>query len=304
MNRRTEIGRREDLEAIEVNAPEGYIGPILFPKLNRMKQTGTIYYQSLTADAAAQSGRSGGTAPTTVMLTSSNTTYACTERVKRYGVAYEEVDNIGGIAQADRLGAMAAKRSVFRALEDLVVDEVMAGSTDATVSSNLISAVRTAKAAIKRYKGRTAFITSSTTFAAAMTDTEVAARLAQFTSVTPADNAQILGLKKTLLAMCLEVDEVLIGDDDHWYVTTAGGSNNVTITGRALVAKLPPAEEESHTMDPVLGKAVFYLPDGSQPFIIETHLNDDQKANKYDAQYFVDIMMLNASAKYLLGGIT
>ena len=304
MNRRTEIGRREDLERIEVNWPEGYIGLRLFPKLDRMKQTGTVYYAALTADAAAESTRSKGTAPTTVLLSASRTTYSCAERVKRYGVAFDEVDNIGGIAQADRLGAMASKRSVMRAFEDLVVDEVMAGSADASVSSDLITKVTAAKKAIKRYKGRTAFVTSDTTFHAAMTDTEVAARLATFTSVTPADNAQILALKRTLLAMVLEVDEVLIGDDDHWYVATAGGSNNVNIQGRGLVVQLPPVEEESHTMDPVLGKTVFYLPDGVQPFILETHPNEDEKANKYDAQYYVDVMTLNASAAYLLDGIT
>ena len=145
---------------------------------------------------------------------------------------------------------------------------------------------------------------NETAFHAAMTDTEIAARLATFTSVTPADNAQILALKRTLLAMVLEVDEVLIGDDDHWYVATAGGSNNVNIQGRGLVVQLPPVEEESHTMDPVLGKTVFYLPDGVQPFILETHPNEDEKANKYDAQYYVDVMTLNASAAYLLDGIT
>jgi len=304
MNQRTELGRREDLEALAVNEPEGYIGFQIFPRLNRMKQLGRLYYRAVTADAAAESSRTKGTAPTTVTLSASSTTYSATEVIKRYGVPFDEVANLGGIEAADRKGGAASKRSVMRALEDLAVDETIAGTVDATVSNNLVTATATAKAAIKRYKGRTAFVASKTAFDNAMTDTEVLARLARFTSVTPMDNSQILALARNLLAMILEVDDVLIGDDDHWGVATAGGSNNVDVSVRALIVKLPPPEEESHEMDPVLGKAVFYLPDGVQPFVIESHPNEDEKSNKYDAQAYVDFVTLNASALYVLDGIS
>lgn len=305
-NRRTEKGRREDLEAIEVNWPESYLGQILFPKLNRMKESGRLYYMDLVADAAAQTGRSRGTAPVTTTLTSASMTYTATELIKRYGVPFSDVDNIGGIEAADRKGGMAAKRSVMRKHEDNVVDEVLGGSADTSLTGNsdLIDAIKTGKTSIKRYKGKTAFVCASSVFDIVMKQTDVTNRLARFTSVTPMDNTQILALKKNLLAMILEVDEVLIGDDDHWNVATAGAGNDVDTTDRAAVLKLTPPEEESHEMDPVFAKTVFYLPDGNQPFVLEAHANEDEKSNKYDAQLWCDFTVFNSGALYIIDNIT
>jgi len=269
-----------------------------------MKQTGTEYYRSIVADSAAQTNRVAGAAPTNTIIGSTNTTFSCTERIKRYSVPFETVYNLGGLAAADNIGALAAKRSVLRSFEDAVVDVVMGGTPDASVSSNLIAAVKAAKYAIKRYTGRTAFVVSDTVFDACMLQADVVARLARFTSVTPADNSQILALKKTLLAMILEVDEVLIGDDAHWYVTTAGGSNNVSTQDRAAVVKLPPAEALSQTMDPILGKTLIYFPKSGNPWHVASFPDYTNKRNSYDAQLFDDIVTFNAGAMYLLDDIT
>ncbi len=59
---KTQTGRRPDLEAIEVNAPEGYIGNLIYPALPVMEKTGSIYYKTVTSDAAAQAGRTPGAA--------------------------------------------------------------------------------------------------------------------------------------------------------------------------------------------------------------------------------------------------
>ncbi len=300
----TETGRREDLESAEVNAPEGYIGLRLFPQVKRFKQSGTEYYRTVVADSAAQTNRSAGAAPSATVLGSTSTTYSCTEIIKRYLVPFEQVANLGGIAAADKLGAEAAKRSVMRLMEDLFVDEQMAGSPDASVSSDLIDVVTTAKAAIKRYTGRVAFCCSSSVFALCMKQADVVARLARFTAVQPADNAQVLALSKTLLAMVLEVDEVLIGDDNHWHVTTAGGSNNVSTQDRALIAKLPPTDEMSHTMDPVLGKTAIYFPQSGNPWHVSSYPDYNLKSNAYDAQLYKDIVTFNAGACYLIDDIS
>jgi hypothetical protein len=103
--------------------------------------------------------------------------------------------------------------------------------------------------------------------------------------------------------MILGVREVLIGDDDHWYDSTAGSSNNIDITTRAAVVKLPDPTEESHELDPVLGKRVIYLPDGTQPFCLESFPDENLKVNAYDAQVFANLVTFNAAAAYVLGGI-
>lgn len=113
----TQEGRREDLEAIEVNPVLGYIGTKAYPVLNTTQKTGTIYHTTLTTDAAAQEALARGTALTTVRLTETANAYSCASAEKRYAIPRDEVKQMGGIEKADRLGGMASKRSVQRALE-------------------------------------------------------------------------------------------------------------------------------------------------------------------------------------------
>jgi hypothetical protein len=90
-------------------------------------------------------------------------------------------------------------------------------------------------------------------------------------------------------------DEVLVGMDDHW-----------KISGRydaAAVVKLPDPEQFSHKMDPVLGKTALYLPDGSQPFVVESFYDYVAKANTYDAQAWYEVKELNVAAKKLVKGL-
>jgi hypothetical protein len=88
---KTQTGRRPDLEGIEVNPVIGYIGDKLFPTVNTMEKTGTVYYKTLTADSAAQTGRSAGSAPSRTLLTDSSTTFSAAEVIKRYGIVRDEV---------------------------------------------------------------------------------------------------------------------------------------------------------------------------------------------------------------------
>ena len=116
-NIKTQNADRPDLEAIQVNPVLGYIGGRIFPTVNVGEKTGTVYYKTLTADSDAQTSRSSESAPSRTMLTDSSTTFTCAEVIKRYGVDYAEVGNMGGIENADKLGGMASKRSVMRAIE-------------------------------------------------------------------------------------------------------------------------------------------------------------------------------------------
>ena len=50
----TITGPRPDLAAVEVNPPEGFIGSKLIPLVNVADKTGTVYYNDVTADVAAQ----------------------------------------------------------------------------------------------------------------------------------------------------------------------------------------------------------------------------------------------------------
>jgi len=300
MEFKTITGRRPDLESIEVNFPESYIGTRVFPVVKAMEKTGTIYYKTLIADSAAQTGRSSGTAPNRTLLTDSSTTFSCAEAIKRYGVDKAEVKNMGGIEAADKLGGMASKRSVMRKLEG----DIAAVLLDATgyaaandIHTAIIDGIADAAKSVKRYGGRTAFVCSVNVYQFLIKQTELTGKMGW--SFAAGDINAILSMNpnvfKAMLQGLFAFDEVLIGDDAHWSIATREDA--------AAVVKLPDADEFSHKLDPVLGKTWLYMPDGNQPFEIESFYNEDDKINNYDATSWYNIKQLNAGAKKLVRGL-
>lgn len=305
---KTENGRREDLEAIEVNPVLGYIGTRAYPALTTTQKTGTIYHTTLTADSAAQAALArDGTALTTVRLTETANAYSCVSVEKRYAVSRDEVKQMGGIEKADRMGGTAAKRSVQRYLESALATQLQTvGShqTAAHVAGAFITEATTALAAIRRYPGKRALMVGQSVFSGIMRFTEV---LNQFSLAALAlggtsAEAVLAGRPealKMLLAGIIGVDEVLVGDDDHWGTGVGSGG----IGCNAVFLALPGEDEFSHKLDPVLGKLVQYLPDGKQAYIIESWYNDERKENVYDAEIWYSIEEYNPEAAYVLTDI-
>jgi len=300
---KTETGRREDLEAIETNPYMGFIANRLYPVVNVMEKTGSVYYKTLTADVSAQTDRTTLNAPSRTALTESVTTFSCAETIKRYGISRDEVKQMGGIEVADKLGALASKRSVQRALEEAVAAAIMDAANDGQIvdiESSFIGATQTALDTVHRYPGRKALVTSYTVFNRIMRYTEIVNNFAKASAVLTGVQAEgmIAGTPAALrlvLAAIIGLDEVLVGDDDQW--GTADRDE------RAAIVVLPDPEPFSHRMDPVLGKNMMYLPDGKQPYVIESHYNEDVKANDYDAELWYSLETLNTGAWVILEGI-
>lgn len=301
---KTEEGRREDLEAIEVNPVLGYIGTKAYPVLPTTQKTGTIYYTALTADSAAQAAVARGTALTTVRLTESSATYSCASVEKRYAVPRDEVKQMGGIEKADRLGGMASKRSVQRALETALAAQLQtAGShqTAAHVAGAFITEANTALNAIRRYPGQRAMMMGKSVFHGIMRFTEVLNQFSLSALALGGSSAEAVlagrpEALKMLLAGIVGVDQVLVGDDDHWGVDV--GSSGIGCN--AVFLALPGEDEFSHKLDPVLGKLVQYLPDGKQPYLIESYYDLSLKENCYDAEVWYSIEEYCAEAAYVL----
>ena len=301
----TEEGRREDLEAIEVNPVLGYIGTRAYPVLTTTQKTGTIYYTTLSADVAAQAALArDGTELTRTRLTESSAAYSCASQEKRYAISRDEVKQMTGIEKADRLGGMAAKRSVQRALETalaLQLQTVGSHQTGAHVAGSFINEAQTALFGIRRYPGKRALFLGRSAFQGVIRYTEV---LNQFSlsalALGGSDAGAVLAGRpealKMLLAGIIGVDEVLVGDDDHWGVNV--GSSGIGCNGVFLA--LPGDAEFSHKLDPVLGKLVQYLPDGKQPYIVESWYSNELKENIYDAEVWYSIEEYNAEAAYVL----
>jgi len=300
----TEVGRREDLEQIECNPVLGYIGTKAYPVLEVTQKTGTIYHATLTADSAAQAAVARGTALTTVRLTATANTYSCTSLEERYAVPRDEVKQMGDIGKADRLGGTASKRSVQRGVETALAAQLQTvGShqTDAHVSGSFLAEAQTALEAVRRYPGSKALMLGKSAFHGIMRYTEVLnqfslAALALGGSSAEAVLAGRPEALKMLLAGIIGVDEVLVGDDDHWGVDV--GSSGIGCN--AVFLSLPGDDEFSHKLDPVLGRLVQYLPDGKQAFMVESFYSHSLKENVYDAETWYSIEEYNPEAAYVL----
>lgn len=300
----TQEGQRPDLEQLETNPVYGYIGDRIFPTVNTLEKSGKVYYKTLKSDVAAQTDRVTGVAPTRTLITDSNTDFTCTEIISGWGISRDEVKQSGGIEAADKIGGTMAKRSVQREREAAAALLLLknSGATTYDIEASLIGAVEVGAEALRRYPGKLAFVCSSMIFNRIMKYAEIIARFnLSSASIIGVQAEDIISRKPAALRLALGgilgVDEILIGDDDQWY------DQDAAMQDRAALVKLPDPEAMSHKMDPVLGKAMLYLPDGKQPYAIESHFNRDTKLNAYDAQVWQQLKLLNAGAAYILDGI-
>jgi hypothetical protein len=300
----TQEGRREDLESLEANPYYGYIGTKAYPVYSTTQKVGDIYAATLTADDGAQAGVARGTALTTVRLTETNNAYSCASVEKRYAIPRDEVKQMGGIEKADRIGAIASKRSVQRYVETALAAQLQtvgSHTTAAHVAGAFLTEAAVAMDSIHRFPGRKALMLGASCFRGIMRFTEV---LNQFSlaalAIGGGDASDVLAGRpnalKMLLAGIVGVDEVLVGDDAHWGVGVGASG----IGCNAVFLALPGEDEFSHKMDPVLGKMVQYLPDGKQPYIIESYYDLSLKENVYDAETWYSIEEYNPEAAYVL----
>ncbi len=302
LNFKTETGPRPDLAKLPVNNPEEYIGSLVYPVKNVMVKAGTMRYKTLVADSVAQTGRTPGAAPTRTLLTDSNDTFTCAEVIKRYGATKSDVEQDGGIEAVDEQGGMAAKRSVLRYIESAQAAALFdQTSYDAApdISSAIIDGIISAAQGVKRYGGRTGFVCSVLVYQWLIQQTELTGKMGWSFSGSGLSAEQVLSMSKNVFKAMLQglfaFDEVLIGDDDHW-----------AIEGKldcAAVVRLPDKSNTSEKERPVLGKTVLYLPDGEQPYELESFYDENEKVNCYDASSWMNIKELNIGAKSLVKGL-
>lgn len=288
---KTQNSRRPDLETLPLAGTEGYIADQIFPVFHVGQKAGKMNYQTLVAKTAATGNRAAGTALATTYLAKASADWAVAKKEARYGVPFDEVENYGGIESADEAGGEGAKLSVMDAIEADAVSVVFSGTGTAVTAGGFVAAVKAAKNKIKRYVGKTVLVLSQTAYDAICEDESVQDRVTLFTSVTPADNEQILALKKTILCMALEIDYILIGDDEFW-----GGEN----ASKVALVKVAPADVNSHIRKAVFAKQLAYYPADGSRFEIVSFPDDNDKANKYDATAYYKLQVFNTGAVALM----
>jgi hypothetical protein len=265
-----------------------------------MEKTGTMYYRTLTADTAAQTGRVLGEAPAGVMLADSHKTYSVSEVIKRHLVDKSEVAQMGGIQAADELGARASVRSVMATIEAMHAAAVISAARYAaadSVTGGIVDAIIDAAKGIKRYSGKLAFVCSTSVYQWLVQQDEIKALLTRSFNGLSAEQAMSLSpaVFRAMLQGIFAFDTVLIGDDNYWEVT---GREDA-----AAILKLPDPAEFSHKLDPMLGKTISYANDADQLFEIESFFDEALKVNCYDATEWLEIQTFNAAACVLVKGM-
>ncbi len=287
-----------------VNPPEGYIGGKLLPTQKVTQPSGTVYYATVTADGTAATNRSAGSAPTGTRIAQSSTTFSAGEIIDRGLIAANQVEIMGGIANADKMGATFAVRSVMKKKEQNVCAAMLGVAASATFDAAKIQTqLQTAKQAIRRYSGKIALYGATETITRMVQqiigETKTNPLFARLvTGGGPMEAAKGLSMEAYIegLKMYLGVDEVLLGDDDIWGAGSYDGLFGVT--------KLPDALTDfSFMMKPELGRYFQYIPDGGQQYRIETLGDKDDKDNKYDAIINAQEKILNSGAIYNFSGV-
>lgn len=291
MSWKTQNSRRPELEALEVNAPEGYIGNRLFPKERVAQKTGTIYFMPVGTEVTATTDRQRGGALSRNFFGSSNKTYATGSTEARVSIPRDEVVQFGGVEAADQYGATAAKRAVMAKQEKAAADAATAGEAVAVTDGTLFAGIRTACKSVKKYSGKLALVCSLEAYSKLMDYAEVRERLS-FNGTSIMDRTALESLKpevlKDMLQNVFAVQEILIGDDTFWPAD------------KIVVAKLPSDQPLSYKLGAELGKTIAYASDGAEVCEIETAANLDLLVNDYTGISYFQVVEFNAGARKVL----
>jgi hypothetical protein len=300
----TETGARPDLASLEVNLPEGYIGTKIYPVVPVMEKASGFSYATVTADSTAQTGRVAGVAPNKTQIANSAGTFSCAEVVDRGAVTPDEAKQMGGIANADAVGAKWAMRQVLKLREGLIAAKVLGTADDTFDAAKLRTDMQVARQALRLYPGRTVLAASSFVLNAMVQNIAAEAGIGDafariVTGVNAAEAAMGLSFEawKRGLAMFLGVDDVLAGDDEVW--------NAGTYAGKFAIVKVDNSNDPlSHKYIPVIGKTFTFLPDGTSGWEVESVADRVNKNNLYDAQLWANVVELNAGAVYVFDGVS
>lgn len=289
--------RRPDLENMEVNPLFNYVGARLMPVMKVPQKVGDFYYQSVDADVSAQTNRSAGSAPTTATLSSSSKAFTCAEAIYRIQVDTADSDLVAG-SKEDSLAkcARVGMRSIQRAQEAAIVTAVTALTTEAygnryDILDSFRETMDTGIDFVHRVPGKLALVLGWTTYRRLTRYSEVTNALLRTGVITEREVGQMYQVAPPALASVIGVDEVIVGDDDHW------------TAGIAFLAKLP-----DPSMDPVevpqIGRTSVYWPsDATSMFKVEAFDDDQLRTFAVDVSTWYVCSGLDYNGIFQLRGI-
>ena len=296
---------RPDLAALEYARPN-YLTDFIFPMLPRAMRQGTLYFQDLQADVAAQTGRVAGTAPTTNLIADAKTTYNLEndEFIDREEIPDGDIAGLGGLDAAQQVAARIGKRAVGNAIEDLTVANVLGNGsvTYADIGTSLIAAIGVGFDVLADLagEGEIALVLSSRVFNLIKRYTEVVDRM-KYTGVIAGSVTDVRGISAMQLGACLGVDRILVGNNEQWYTQSA------TYQDRAALIKLPSAGVEPKEAIQV-GRTCWFSPTGAVPsaetlFEVHSWYSETELSEMVDVRAYAEQKVLNVELIYGLDGL-
>lgn len=282
-------GLRPDLAMVDIQQLTGLIGNRILPVLNRPIKIGNQYYVTVDNDVAAQTGRTLGAAPTTTTLASASSTFSCAEIINRIKVPDDEINLMGGLANAQMKAARIGKRSILRAREDAIVTALATTTQTRDILGSLREAIDIAVDAIQRVPGRLVLACGWTTFRRISRYSEITDTLLR-TGIVAQSALAVRNVDGPTVASVLGVDEILIGDDDHW------------TAGTAYLLRAPDASMEPDET-PQIGRTIQYLPEGGNEFETAAFFDQNLISEVVDTRSWYICKMYNLSGIYKLTGI-
>ena len=293
----------------KLTPPVGYIGRRFFPLVPAADKTGTLYFKTLDADAAAESRATEYANWLRVTLAESSGSFNCAEKGKAYTIPEAREKTYGGVDATDRIGITAACRSVLRTHETEASAKVIttARYNNGTYLKDglVLKGVQDAALGLARYYGKLVLAGSTTFFQNFVLATDVSAKLSAImgNAFNPQMfNDALAGSPNVALGMLrafLPFDEILIGDPDFW-----------ALSGKldcGIIGKLPPLDfandpeqmEMIMREEAVYGVCPWWQPDPASRdimFTAKSFFDDDNDNDVYKAKGWYDLMELNAGA--------
>lgn len=300
--------RRPDLEAMAYKTP-GFIGMELFPALNKAVKAGTYYYADIQSDAAAQTDRTLASAPTATAIGSASGTWSMAEAIKRYKMDESEIEQLGGLENAQALGARIGKRSVMATLENAAIAATF-GDIDnintRDILDSFLGALTIAMETVQDYAdGPIALFGSRRTINRLKRYDEITARMV-YTGVPISSVRDVRSISDQQLAAAIGVDRVLAGPSAAAIGFTGWLGAASAYEEYLGVCVLPDAGAEP--VEEVQFGRYMVMPVPAAGAVdnlhkVETYYSDDLKSEVVDVTAWRSLEILNKEVCYILTGV-
>ena len=269
----------------------GYAFPKLFPVIKVSEKGGTITVASANlTNSKGTKGRANGTALTGATLAGTDTTYSAT-RYEGRGMLYE---NDGAAFDdekaADEAGALLSQRLAWNKVEDDAFQTVFTAARKSAATEltnqNVVKILQKKAKSLRAY-GKATLVMTTNTWSDFCEIPEIRARFAA------------LGIAGQDIGFILQNPEKVMAAIST-FMQFAGGTYDGIIMVMATRPEAKTAPIQTIKTKATYGYTAVYIPedaaDADKPFDMRSYYSNDDKANVYDSEAFLNVVQAHSGA--------